>query len=265
MYSKLRLAQKYISFYLSAANGKGHGMHSPFVFDFINKVLNDRTKYSAYETVERMRATLRNDRTTIEVDDMGAGSAVHSPGKRSIAAIAANAAKAPRHAQLLYRMVQYYKPATVIELGTSLGISSSYLALAHLNAKITTLEGSRALAERAAANFACLGLQNITLVTGNFDDTLPGVLKEIGKVDFCFIDGNHSCEPTIRYFTQLLPSINNDTILIFDDIHWSSGMEQAWQTIRQHPTVRCSIDLFFIGVVLFRKEFKEKQHFRIRF
>jgi predicted O-methyltransferase YrrM len=265
MYSKLTLAQKYISYYLSAANGKGHGMHSPFVFDLISKVITDRTIYPAYGTVEKLRKHLLNDQATIDIEDFGAGSSVQTSGKRSIASIAANAAKPTKYAQLLFRIVQYYKPGTILELGTSLGITSTYLAMGNPGAKFITMEGAGSIAAIAMENFNKIGLQNVTLVTGNFDDTLPVVLTDLNRVDFCFIDGNHRRGPTINYFNQLLSLVNNDTILVFDDIHWSAGMEQAWQAIREHQRVTCTIDLFFIGIVLFRKEFKEKQHFRIRF
>ncbi|HNR16193.1 MAG TPA: SAM-dependent methyltransferase, partial [Chitinophagaceae bacterium] len=88
---------------------------------------------------------------------------------------------------------------------------------------------------------------------------------KIPFIDFAFIDGNHRQEPTERYFNQLLPKMHHESILVFDDIHWSSEMEQVWKTIKDHPSVRCTVDLFFIGVVFFRDEFREKQHFSIRF
>lgn len=265
MYSKLQLALKYLSYYASAANGKGHGMHSPFVFDFITRILNDGTKYPAYKRVEDLRKQMLANRSILEIQDFGAGSTVDASNRRSVASIAKHAAKPRKYGQLLYRMVQYYKPKTILELGTSLGITSAYLALANPVGSVITLEGAGSVASLAKENFEKLALGNISVLEGNFDETLPYALKDLSTVDFCFIDGNHRQEPTGRYFEQLLPLVNNDTILIFDDIHWSNGMEQAWKTICQHPSVRCTIDLFFIGIVLFRKEFREKQHFSIRY
>jgi predicted O-methyltransferase YrrM len=127
------------------------------------------------------------------------------------------------------------------------------------------MEGSKEIADFAKQDFQKLKLKNIELVEGNFDNTLSSVVHGLSTVDFAFIDGNHRKEPTIKYFQQLLAKTNNDSILVFDDIHWSSEMEAAWQTIRKNAAVTCSIDLFFIGIVFFRKEFKEKQHFVIRF
>ncbi len=127
------------------------------------------------------------------------------------------------------------------------------------------MEGATQVAKIAKQNFNKLKLQNIQLMEGDFDGTLPSVINQLPSLDFAFIDGNHQQEPTERYFQQLLQKTHNDSILIFDDIHWSSGMEGAWQEILKHPSVRCSIDLFFIGIILFRSEFREKQHFTIRF
>lgn len=265
MYSRLKLVQKYLRYYFTAYNGRGHGMHSPFVFDFIVNVLNDKTQYPAYQQVEALRNQLVKDPTILEVQDFGAGSTVDKTNQRTIASIAKNAAKPAKFGQLLYRMVNYYKPQIILELGTSLGITTSYLSLAKPDAKLITMEGSSAIAEMARQNFRTLKLQNAFLREGNFDQTLSTVISGLSSVDFAFIDGNHRQEPTERYFNQLLPVLNNNSILIFDDIHWSSEMEEAWKNIQQHPAVRCTIDLFFIGIVLLRQEFKEKQHFSIRF
>lgn len=265
MYSSFQLAVKYINYYLTASNSKGHGMHSPFVFEFITKVLNDKKVYPEYGTIEKLRNDLLKDQTVLVIEDFGAGSAANKSNQRTIASIAKNAAKPSKFSQLLFRMAKYYQPGTILEIGTSLGITTSYLALAKADAQLVTMEGAAAIAEKAQQNFRTLKLQNISLVKGNFDDTLPGVISKSAAIDFAFIDGNHRREPTERYFNQLLPVIHNDSMLIFDDIHWSLEMEQAWKIIKQHPSVRCSIDLFFIGIVLFRQEFKEKQHFKIRF
>jgi predicted O-methyltransferase YrrM len=265
MYNKLQLSIKYLHYYLTASNRKGHGMHSPFVFDFITKVLNDKTNYPAYRQVEDLRKQLLKNETLLSVEDMGAGSVISKTNQRSVASIVKHAAKPKKFGQLLYRMVKTYQPQSIIELGTSLGITTSYLSLAKPDVKIITMEGSPAIAAAAKENFKELKLDNVSLVKGNFDHTLSSILSDLACVDFCFIDGNHRQEPTARYFQQLLPRINNESILIFDDIHWSKEMEQAWETIKEHDAVRCSIDLFFIGIVLFRQEFKEKQHFKIRF
>ena len=265
MYPKGQLLLKYLQYYLTALNGKGHGMHSPFVFEFIIKVLNDKTVYPEYEKVEALRARLLNDHTVLDVDDLGAGSSVLKKNRRSISSIAKNAAKPKKYGQLLFRMVKYYQPETIVELGTSLGITSSYLSLAKPDARLITMEGSKEIGEVAKRNFRELETRNIEITEGNFDNTLFSVVRGMPTIDFAFIDGNHRQEPTERYFKELVAKTNNNSILVFDDIHWSTEMEAAWEAIKNNNIVTCSIDLFFIGIVLFRKEFKAKQHFVIRF
>jgi predicted O-methyltransferase YrrM len=265
MYPKWQLAGKYLNYYLTAANGRGHGIHSPFVFDFISKVLNDRKIYPEYSKAEELRHQLLKDKTVLQVEDLGAGSSVVKNGQRTVASIARSAAKSKKFAQLLFRIVKRYQPKTILEIGTSLGISTSYLSLAKPDSTIITMEGSNEVAAIAKNNFKSLGLQNVSLVKGNFDETLSSVISPLASVDLVFIDGNHRREPTERYFQQLLPKTNDNSILVFDDIHWSREMEQAWETITKNQSVRCSIDLFFMGIVFFRQGFSEKQHFKIRF
>lgn len=265
MYNKLQSAYRYLKYYFTASNGKGHGIHSPFVFDLITRVLNDKASYPEYDVVEKLRDSLVKDETILTIEDMGAGSTVSKSDQRSVASIAANAAKPKKIGQLLFRMVRYFQPQTIIELGTSLGITSSYLALARPGCRFITMEGAKEVAAKARVNFHSLGIQNSTLLEGNFDDTLPKVITDVPGVDFAFIDGNHRQEPTERYFSQLLSKSHNETVLVFDDIHWSREMEAAWETIKADSRVRCTVDLFFIGLVFFRQEFHEKQHFTIWF
>ena len=265
MYSPFQLAIKYFNYWISASNGKGHGMHSPFVFEFITKILNDKTIYPAYEKVEALRNQLSNDNTVLEVEDFGAGSVIDKKSGRSVSSIAKNAAKPKKFGQLLFRMIKHYQPATILELGTSLGVTTCYLSLAKPDARLITMEGSKAIADVAKQNFKAIELKHVELIEGNFDHTLTPVVRGLSSVDFSFVDGNHRKDPTERYFKELLAKTNNDSVLVFDDIHWSSEMEAAWETIKKDATVTCSIDLFFIGIVFFRKEFKEQQHFRVRF
>jgi predicted O-methyltransferase YrrM len=265
MYSAWQLAVKYLRYYSTASNGKGHGTHSPFIFQFITQILNDKQVYPAYDKVENLRRQLMADKTVLTIEDFGAGSSAGIHHTRTVSSIAKHAAKPEKFGQLLFRMVQAYQPATILELGTSLGITTAYLSLAKPDAKLVTMEGASQVAAMAKKNFAVLGILNYQLTEGNFDNTLSSATAVMPSLDFVFIDGNHRQEPTERYFQQLLPYLHNDSVLIFDDIHWSREMEQAWKTIRQHPAVRCSVDLFFIGIVFFRSEFREKQHFSIRF
>lgn len=265
MYSSFQLALKYFKYRLTASNAKGHGVHSPFVYDFIKNVLNDKRQFDCFRYIESLRSELKNDNTEINVPDFGAGSRMQLNNKRKISAIARSSLKPKKYSQLLFRIVHYYKPATIIELGTSLGITTSYLSFANPSAKIITMEGAHEVATIAKNNFNQLYLSNIKIIEGNFDETLPPVINQLSNIDFAFIDGNHRKQPTLNYFQQLLNKTNESGIFIFDDIHWSEEMEEAWNEIKQHPSVTLTIDLFFIGIIFFRKEQKMKEHFSICF
>ena len=292
MYSRYRLAQKYLHYYLTAANGKGHGIHSPFVFNFVLNVLNDRVAYPDYAAIEGLRRRLRRDDTLLEIEDMGAGSVWKAPRQRSIGDITRRAAKSARLGQLLYRVARYYGPGTVLELGTSLGFSTAYLAAgagaaigvpvrggvgaaggaegeaggkgAGGGARVWSVEGAVQVAAVADKNLRSLGLP-VRQVVGNFDKVLPAVLQEMGTVGLAFVDGNHRREPTLAYFELLMTYAAPQAVLIFDDIHWSREMEEAWAAIKNDPRVYLTIDLFFIGLVFLREEFKVKQDFVIRY
>ncbi len=265
MYSKLQLATKYIQYWLGASNGKGHGIHSPFVFDFVTRVMNDRRIFYCYESIESLRKQLQQNTTVLTIEDFGAGSRVSPTQQRTIASIAASALKPKKYSQLLFRMVNHYQPFNILELGTSLGITTAYLSCGKSDAHVITMEGSEAIAGVAQQNFQRLQLQNVELITGNFDDQLPGNLQRLSSVDFAFVDGNHRKAPTLAYFEQLLAKTHEHSVLIFDDVHWSREMEEAWEEIKAHPAVTLSIDLFFFGIIFFRAENKAKQHFTIRF
>lgn len=265
MYSRSQLAKKYIAYLTKAMNGKGHGMHSPFVYDFIIHVLNDRKTYDCYDKIEPIRKALLQNNETIEVEDFGAGSTLTPYKKRKIKDIAASSLKRKKYARLLFRIAKYYHCETIVELGTSLGITTSYLAFANNRNPIFTLEGAQNVAAIAQRTFAQNDLKNIHLILGNFDHTLPNLLPKIASVDLLFIDGNHRKVPTLNYFKDFLSKVRDHSIFIFDDIHWSTEMEEAWEEVKQHEAVTLSIDLFFIGLVFFSKNFKVKQHFTIRF
>jgi predicted O-methyltransferase YrrM len=265
VYNSFELAKKYIHYYFTAFNGKGHGMHSPFVFQFILHVLNNKCGYQPPQKIEALRRQLLSDSRMLEIEDLGAGSRVAATKHRSVQQLAKSALKSEKYAQALFRIVKHYQPRTIIELGTSLGITTSYLSSGNPSAAITTIEGSKAVAGIAKENFNKLELENVRLLQGNFDEVLPTVLTQLSSIDLAYIDGNHRYQPTINYFNQLLPKIHNDSILVFDDIHWSAEMEKAWEEIKQHPEVHCTVDIFFLGFVFFRSAFKVKQHFTIRF
>jgi len=260
--NKYIIIKDYINYYFKAKTK--YSVHSPFVFEFITKVLNLKAvKNERIINIENLRKTLLSSSKEINIFDLGAGSSNGKTQKYKVCDIAKNSAKSRKYARLLYRIVDHYKFNTILELGTSAGISSMYLSAVPSVKSLTTIEGCPETAKLAEENFNKLDYKNIKQIIGNFDIVLPEILKQ-NKFDFIFFDGNHREDATLRYFEQCLKAINNETVFVFDDINWSEGMKNAWKQIKKHPSVRISIDLFFLGIVFFRKELS-KEDFVIRF
>jgi len=240
-------------------------VHSPFVYAFIREVLMDQQLYPVYLTAENYRNQLLKDETLLDVQDLGAGSRTGNSRQRRVAGIARSAAKPRKYGRLLFRIAKYYQYDHILELGTSLGVTTTYLTGAGKESRIVTIEGSEAIANKAEEHFHREKLHQIKLIRGHFDEVLSPVLAEMKQVDMAFIDGNHRYEPTMCYFKELLKVVPATGCMVFDDIHWSAEMERAWEEIRNHPSVTLSIDLFFIGLVFFRPDFHQQQFFVIRF
>ncbi|MBB3054670.1 O-methyltransferase [Mucilaginibacter gotjawali] len=257
----LRFAKDYLLHRLKAKTR--HGVHSPFVYHLIDKVIYDFAPKKVYTQVENLRKQLLHDERVITVTDLGAGSLVNNNRQKRIGDIAKNALKPPGLAQLLYRLAADLQPSSIIELGTCLGTTSIYLQNAAPAAKVYTLEGCPETAAIAKETFGKAGVGNIELITGNFDNTLPGIIKKLDKLDFVFVDGNHQKDATLRYFEWCLPKAHENTLLIFDDIYWSEGMKEAWNEIKAHPQVTVTVDLFWIGLVFF-KPGQVKEHFLVK-
>lgn len=241
-------------------------IHSPFVYNFYKEVLCAKATAPEFGMIENIREDLLSRYRFIKKVDLGARSRDMNTSQRFVRVkdIARNSSVSRRKGEFLYRLVSHYKPRTIIELGTSFGISTMYLASGYRNSQIATIEACRDTISIAKHNFNRLGIANITEIIGNFDEQLPGILTSMGTVDMVFFDGNHKLEPTLRYFDLCLGHAGNNTIFVFDDIYWSKGMKQAWENIRQHPSVKVSIDLYTMGIVFFRKELS-KEDFILRF
>lgn len=259
---KLALIIRYLKF-LSRSKTK-YAVHPPFLFRLITEVFEDKTLFADYRLIEQLKQEQLKNHTMVHVHDLGAGSSIHPTLERSISSIAKNSSKSKKQGRLLYRLSRYFKPATILELGTSLGYSTMYLAYGAPDAKVLSMEGCPNISKLAQQNFNRLNLNRIQLIQGHFDDTLTSTLKTLNQLDMVFIDGNHQKGPTLNYFEKCLEKAGNDTCFIFDDIHWSEGMEEAWHEIINTKAVSLSVDFFFMGIIFIRKELS-KQHFDIRF
>lgn len=275
------LIKAYIKFFFKAKNE--HGVHSPFVFDLVIKCFYDNTNYPEYEVLKNYRNSLLANKNTIEVTDFGAGSRVFKSNTREIAAIAKNAGISVQNAELLFRIVRYFQPKQILEIGTSLGLATNSLALGNPDTTLITLEGCKNTQRIAKEIFekqfqGAYGRDfnypkpNVNFINTEFSSYLKGFSTPIEMTNsfnpspktfnLIYFDGNHSKKATLEYFNLLLPTISNDTVWIFDDIHWSKDMEEAWSLIKSHPQVTVTIDTFQWGIVFFRKE-QTKEHFII--
>ena len=263
------LIKSYLKFLFHSKNE--HGVHSPFVFDLVTKCFYDTTKYPEYEALKSYRKSLLENKNTIEVTDFGAGSRVFKSNVREISKITQTAGITPKNAELLFRIVRYFQPKSILEIGTSLGLATSALSLGNEKSKIITLEGCPNTMATAKKMFQVSSFKfpNNTVEFVNaefnlyFENFKPETLNLKPQIfDLVYFDGNHSKKATLDYFEALLPSISNDSVWIFDDIHWSADMEEAWEIIKNHPKISVTIDTFQWGIVFFRAE-QEKEHFII--
>lgn len=291
----------YIKFLLRSSNQ--HGVHSPFVYGLVTKCFYDRRRYTAYETLKDFRRSLLKDKGVINVTDFGAGSRVFRSDTRRVSEITKNAGISRKRARLLNRLVRYLEVKNALELGTSVGLGTAAMAagnelqvtsiegcpetaniamekfrkfgLDSIELKVGRFEeilGDRRLLNRSQALDSRLsesGAGSKDSLTSGSSSTHTGQLpneysnRSTPKYDLIYIDGNHQKEATLRYFQELLPMVHNDSVMIFDDIHWSLQMEEAWEEIKEHSAVKVTIDTFQWGLVFFRRE-QEKEHFVIR-
>ena len=256
------LFKGFIDFYREAHTA--NNIHSPFVYELANAVLEDDRTFYAFPIIEQLREKLLADNVLLPIEDLGAGSKADPKMLRSVSSVARHSAVEARVGRMLFRLVNWRKPRHILELGTSLGISTLYQATGALSAPVTTVEGCTSIAQVAEQNFHRTGFSKIRLINDSFDRALDILLREsTAGFDYVFLDGDHRSGSSIRYFERILPSLHQDSLFLLADIYWSQEMKTAWQELCRHPAVSLSIDLFHFGILFFRKEQRTQQHFRI--
>jgi len=261
---RIKFLKQYINFRKNSKPRGGHGIHSPFVYDLYTQSIDTKNKAAIFDRIEALRKALCKNQSLISKRDLGAGSRNSENAKITIGEIAKRSTVPPYMGRLLFRLVNYFKPDTIIELGTSLGVSASYLAAGYSKSRVISIEGDETLVKLANENLNKLGLTNVTVSCGDFDTKTPELLNEVEKLGIVFIDGNHTEEATWRYFKLFSERADNDTLIIFDDIRWSEGMQRTWRNICDDLDVTLSMDLFNCGLVFFNKGLV-KQHFNLRY
>lgn len=248
---KLSLAISFLKHWSKAKTR--HGVHSPFVYRLLDEVIYDFRAKTVYQEIEQLRNDLEQDKPWISNAE---SAAVWHVTKKVL--------KPAKLAQLFYRLVADLNPGTIIELGTSLGSTTAYLAKAAPGARLVSiLENSEALAI-AKENLQKLNISNVELLFGNSDYLLPKLLERIPELDLILIDGNHSRDAILNYFKSCLPKMSEHSMMVFEDIYRSREMKSAWEEIKSNPEVSVTIDLFWIGLVFIRRA-QRKEDFKIRF
>ena len=263
-------AAAFLRHQLTAWNTGGEGIHSPYLFYFVRHCLYDQNQYYAFSHIEKQRAALLHNTKTLTITDYGTGK---NNTLRQIKTIAATSLEKPGNAQILFRLVQFLsdrqwndnkqQPLNILELGTSLGITTAYLAAPSSTNNVVTLEGSNELLQAAASVWKTLNINNIKAVCGNIDTTLSPALQSLRHLDLAYIDANHTYEATMRYWQAMMPFITRKSVIVIDDIHWSKEMQQAWLTIQKQPQVTSTFDLFNMGLVFFDPAYLHK-HYKLR-
>jgi predicted O-methyltransferase YrrM len=256
--------RKFLKYKITSRHKYGHGIHSPFVFDFIMKILLDKSVFDYERDIEKVRHQLISNKKVINVTDLGAGSRANKNNQRTISDIARHSLMNKKYSRVLNKIIQHYKLSEIVELGTSFGITTSYLAKSNPNTKVTTIEGCPEIHAIANENFEFLNINNIYSINGDFDQVLDNQLQTINSIDFVLFDGNHQYSKTLDYFEKCLKKSHQDTIFVFDDIYWSHEMHNLWKTIIDHQDVSVTIDLFALGIAFFKKGLS-KQYFQLRF
>jgi Predicted O-methyltransferase len=244
---------KYLKYILLSRHGKGHGIHSPFVFDLVSRVFRNEIDKSLVCKIEQIRKKMKTDSRSILVNDLGSKADKSKLGLRNVSDIARHSSMTAKYGRFLSNMAAEFGKPLIIELGTSLGISTLYLASLCEDATIITVEGCKETAALARQNFIEAGLNNITILEGSFDEILTGFPSKSIKPCLVFIDGNHRKEAVIKYFYLLSEISDNNTVFIIDDINYSRGMAEAWDELKLHKKVSVSVDIFRMGILFFRE------------
>lgn len=252
---------RYLSYYNKALTA--YQIHSPAVYDFITEVLDQDRAYYKFGEIEFLRQKYLQSKDSIPFIEMGAGSKKLSGDSRPIADIAKTSLSPVKTCRILFNAVKFYNSKNILELGSSLGISTAYLASVKNDVRVISLEGNPASADIARHNANQLKLNNIEIITGSFEQTLLPTLEKMKQVDLAYLDGNHSYDATIKYFNQLLPYLHNNSVIVLDDIYWSDGMLKAWKQLTQHPSITYSIDIYSSGFLFLDNSMKYKQQFTL--
>lgn len=241
-------------------SGNAHALHSPFVYDLYTECITGDDKPIDTGAIEGLRKSFLNSHKEIEVTDFGAGSKSLNSKKRKLSDIARVSVSNPKKCRLLLRLSGYFRPESILELGTNLGISTAYLHKGFPEARLIGIEGDETLYNLASSHLD----SGVELINETFDSGLNKLKAENFKAGLIYIDGDHRGSSVRKYVEHLKSMSDEDSVFILDDIYWSKDMNRAWKKLIADPYFGISIDLFDFGLLFPRKK-QPKQHFRLRF
>ncbi len=256
-----QLFRRWLIFYRKAVTLR-HVRH-PFVLSLGKALFDDTRWFYAFSDAVGLRDYIYQNHQLIPQSEFGAGSQVLSNHQIPVSALGRSAAVDEGNGQLLFRLVNFLKPSTLLEMGTCLGVSAVYQAAAAQDARFLTIEGSPAIAELAKRHLQGMKYKNIESYQGSFANVLPKLLPTLPQLDYVYLDGDHRQEPTLRYFEACLPYLHDKSAFVLADIYWSPEMMTAWEALQNHPNVSLTVDLYDFGILFFRKSSEPKQHFSL--
>ena len=236
-------------------------IQSTKAYRFIKEVFDRDSVYYAFGAVEAQRALLKTDQTLIDIKDLGAGSLVSKQAQRSVSHIAQSALSPPQLGEDLFRAALHINARTILELGTSLGVSSAYLALTDSSSCVTTIEGDPSIAAIATQVHRRLGLTNVTIINASFDVALRKILLPDTSFDLVFVDGHHTAEATLKYTDMIWPYLSTESLVIYDDINWSKDMYAGWSQLSKDHGFGLTIETFRRGYAFKTAHLAQPQHY----
>lgn len=253
--TKLFTLKKALEFYKDAVTP--YQVHAPFAASIVKQIIYNKKDYYAYSDISNLRSWYGSSTQEIELTDLGAGSK-NNKQKKTLSEIINGVASDTKKGKILFNLSRVFKPQSILELGTNLGVGTAYLSMGYPPANIHSLEGDHALVKQAFETFKYLKIKNVKITEGNFDDTLKPTCEKITKIDLAFLDGNHRYESTINYYKTIKEYLHPGSVVILDDIYWSDGMSKAWKEIKADSDVRLSMDLFQVGILFYDSKIQKE-------
>ena len=215
--------------------------------DIFNEFILDSTfQMSSFVECCEYRVNMLADNTEIKVTDFGTGKS----GTRKVKQIARKSSTEPRYGGVMQKIIDAFGIETALELGTSIGIGTMFLAKVNHKIKVTTIEGCPETYKFAKTEFDKRKIANVTFINDNFDHLFDSNMLNGQRFELVYIDGNHTYEATIKYFDKIVKNnCGQKSIIVIDDINWSREMFDAWTEISSRMPNSLRINLFRMGII----------------